>query len=109
VDDELHKMRCCIRFLLCSLLRLLLCHVVMVVGERKSLHKCVGKVDMRNLITFRIHTPVFEWCVIRCGSRIEYQKDMCLRERDIGLHVQNMIIVVSSIVNIIVEIYMTTY
>jgi hypothetical protein len=81
VGDEVHIMRCCIRFLLCSLLRLLLCHVVMVVGERKLSHKCVGKVDMRNLITFRIHTPIFEWYVIMCGSKIEYQKDMCLRDR----------------------------
>ena len=29
-----------------------------------------------NLITYNNGTPVFEWCVVRCGSRNEHQKDM---------------------------------
>ena len=27
-----------------------------------------------------IRTPVFEWCVVTCGSKNQYQKDTCLKE-----------------------------
>ena len=47
------------------------------------------------LITHFTWTPIFEWCVVRCDSKSIYQKDICLQE--IGLHAQNMIIVLGSI------------
>ena len=40
-------------------------------------------------------TFIFEWR----GSKNEYQKDMCLKE--IGLYVQNMMTILSILVNII--------
>ena len=43
--------------------------------------------------------------MVWCGSKNEYQEDMCLNE--IILHVQNMIIVLGSIVNIAGGTYMT--
>ena len=64
-----------------------------------------AKVDEPNLITYLNWTPIFEWCVVRCGSKNGYQKDMCLKE--IGLHAQNMIIILDSIVNVIGETFMT--
>ena len=37
-----------------------------------------------NLITHLNRTPIFEWHVVRCGSKNGHPKDMCFRE--IGLH-----------------------
>ena len=34
-------------------------------------------------------TPIFEWYVVRCGSKNGYQEDMCLEE--IGLRAQIII------------------
>ena len=41
---------------------------------------------------------MFEWHVVRCGSKNSYQKD--LFKKKIGLHVKNMKTVIGSIVNI---------
>ena len=42
--------------------------------------------------------PIFEWCVDRCGFKNKYKKDMCLKE--IGLHAQNLLTILSLILNI---------
>ena len=44
-------------------------------------------------------TPISTWYVVRCGSKNGDPKDMCLKE--IGLRVQNMIIILGTIVKII--------
>ena len=33
-----------------------------------------------NRVLILIRTPVFEWCVVTCGSKNQYQKDTCLKE-----------------------------
>ena len=43
--------------------------------------------------------------MVRCGLKNIYQKDMCLKE--IGLHAQNIVIILGSIVNIIEGTYVT--
>ena len=50
-------------------------------------------------------TPKFEQCVVRCRSKNEHQKYMCLKE--IRLHVQNMSTILGSIINKIEGTYMT--
>ena len=45
------------------------------------------KVGRPNLIAYLNRTPTFEWCVVRCGSENEHQKDTCLKK--IGLHAQD--------------------
>ena len=40
--------------------------------------------------------PMFEWCVVRCGSKNGHYEDMCLKE--IELHAQNLLIILGSIV-----------
>ena len=50
-------------------------------------------------------TPISEWCVGRCGSKDEHQKDMCFKE--IRLHAQNMSTILGLIVNKIEGTYMT--
>lgn len=49
------------------------------------------KVDMPNSFTYLDHTYI-EWHVIRCGSKIKFQKDMFLKEN--RLHSQNMILTI---------------
>ena len=51
------------------------------------------------LVTDLNWTPIFEWCVVKCGSKNGFQKDMCLKE--IELRAQNMLPVLESVVNII--------
>ena len=34
----------------------------------------MNNVDVLNLITYRNRTPIFEWYVVRCGSKNNYQK-----------------------------------
>ena len=63
-----------------------------------------SKVDVPNSITYFNKTPIFKWYVVRCSSKINYQKDTCLK--DIGLSAQN-IWILTSLINIIVGIYMT--
>ena len=64
-------------------------------------------VDVPNLITYLTCTPIFEWYVVWCGYKNEYKKDMCLKE--IGLHAQNMITILSFTINMIGGTYMTIY
>ena len=39
----------------------------------------IRQVGFIRLLILR-RTPVFEWCVVRCGSKNEYQKNICLKE-----------------------------
>ena len=55
-------------------------------------------------ITFLNRTPIFEWYVVRCGSKNGYQIGMWLKE--IGLGTQNLITILGSILNIILGSYM---
>ena len=64
-----------------------------------------NEVDNPSSNTFLIGTSIFEWYVVLHGSKNVYQKDTCLKE--IGLHVQNMMTILSSIANIIEGTYMT--
>ena len=45
---------------------------------------CSLKVELPNMVTYLIQTPIFELHVVWCGYKNEYKKDMCLKE--IGLH-----------------------
>ena len=56
-----------------------------------SLYSCgfEAKVDEPNTVAYLNWTPIFEWCVVRCGSKNRCQKDMF--SKDVGLHAQNMI------------------
>ena len=54
---------------------------------------------MRNSVTSLNWVSLFEWYVVRRGSKNGHQNDMCLEE--IGLCVQNMSTILSSIINII--------
>ena len=69
-----------------------------------SLHPTF-KANVPNLVTCLNKTPLFEWYMVRCGSKNGYQKDTCLKET--GLHVQSMIIIPGFIVNMTVDTYMT--
>ena len=50
--------------------------------------------------------PIFEGYVIGCGFKDGHWQDMCWKE--IGLHAQNMLTIIGSIVNVIGVTYMTT-
>ena len=56
------------------------------------------KVDLPESVTYLNRTSIFEWYVVWCGSKNRYHKDMFLRS--IALHAQNMVPILSSIVNI---------
>lgn len=45
------------------------------------------KVDNPYLITFRNWSSLFEWYVLRCGSKNGYPKDICLKELDCMLKI----------------------
>ena len=66
----------------------------------------LSKVSWPNLVTYIKYQPIFEWSVVRCGSKNRHQKDIYLKE--IGLCAQNLLAILSSIVNTNVEMYMTT-
>ena len=61
----------------------------------------VPKVDVPRFNTTTMWTPAFEWYVVRCGS-----KNACSKE--IGQHAQNMLTILSSLVNMLWGTYMTT-
>ena len=42
-------------------------------------------------------TPLFDWCVVRCGFKNKYQNDMCSKE--VGLCVQKFYTNLGLIVN----------
>ena len=56
------------------------------------------KIRGRNSILRLELTVVFEHCVVRCGSKNGYQKDVSLK--DVGLAAQNLLTILSSIVKI---------
>ena len=79
-------------------------HVLKYVGLRWSIFLIGhlhfnGKVDVPNSVTYLRRTLIFEWYVVWCGSKNKYQKDTCLKE--IGLHAQNMITIVASIIDLL--------
>ena len=43
---------------------------------------------MPNPVNNTMWIPIFEWYVVRCGSKKRYQNNMCLKR--IGLHAQNI-------------------
>ena len=57
-----------------------------------------NKVDVPNSVIFLNCTPIFEWYVIRCGSKNGCHEDRCLRK--IRLRAQKTITILESIVNI---------
>ena len=59
----------------------------------------LAKLDVPTSVTQLNRTPISEWYVVRCGSNNGYLRDMC--SKDIGLRVQNVMTVLSLIVNII--------
>ena len=62
------------------------------------------KVNVPNLVTYLDKTPIFDWCVIRCGSKNGHQKKKCLKE--IGLHAQYLLTILGPIVSIIWGTYL---
>ena len=59
-------------------------------------------INVPNLVSYLNQTPIFEWYVVWCGSKNEYQNyNVCLQE--IGLRAQNVITILSSIVSMIKE------
>ena len=51
--------------------------------------KMASKVCKPNPTTHLKQTPIFEWCVVTCGSKNEHQKSICLK--DIGICAQNLL------------------
>ena len=47
-----------------------------------------------NLVTYLTWTPIFEWCMVRCGSKDKHEKNMSLKE--IELIVQNFLTILHS-------------
>ena len=68
-------------------------------GPRAQLCTILYKVDVPKSKTTIIWTPIFEWYVVRCGSKNRHPIHMCLKE--IGPCAQNMLIILGSIVNMI--------
>ena len=48
---------------------------------------------------------MFEWYVLKCGSKNKHLKDMCFEE--VGLHAQSMLTILGSIINMIGETYIS--
>ena len=57
-----------------------------------------SKIDNPFMVTFFYKTHVFEWYVVWCTSRNIYPKNLCFKE--IGLHAQNMTIIIDSTIHI---------
>ena len=57
------------------------------------------KVHLLNLLTYLNWTPSIEWCVVKCGFKNRHHNNMY--PKVIGLHAQNMLINIGSIINII--------
>ena len=60
------------------------------------------KVRVANSDTAIIWTPIFEWYVVRCGSKNGHQTDKCF---EIGLCTQNMLTILGSMLNMIGDLY----
>jgi hypothetical protein len=65
----------------------------------------LSKVSWPNSVTQINYQSILEWCVVRCGSKNRHQKRQL---KEIGLCAQNLLAILSSIVNTNVEMYMTT-
>jgi hypothetical protein len=60
----------------------------------------VLKVSEPNSGTYFKWTPIFEWCVLSCGSKDGHQKDIMHLE-EIGLRVQQLLTMLDWIFNMI--------
>lgn len=49
-----------------------------------SNHTYIHTVSWPKLVNYLNWTPIFEFCVVRCGFKKEHQRDVCLKET--GLH-----------------------
>ena len=78
---------------------------VMTCCKLRHAKQLYTKVCRPHSATFLSEYPIFQWCVVRCGSKDSHQKEICLTE--IGLRAQNVLAILGSIVNIIGETYMT--
>ena len=80
---------------------------VLIQGLPKCLHTPDFETDvLKSNITTVIRAPIFEWYVVRCGSKNWHQKDTYLQ--GIGLCAQNMLNSLGWIVNMIERTNMTT-
>lgn len=64
------------------------------------------KVDVPNSVKDLYGTSIFQWYVVRRGSKNGYPKDMRLEK--VGPHAQNMMTIPDSIINITGGTYMTS-
>lgn len=62
------------------------------------------EVNVPNLVAYLNWTHVYEWRVIRCGSKIRHLKDMYIKE--IILWAQNLLTILGSTVSIIGGAYL---
>ena len=47
-----------------------------VKGFAKNVAEAEAQVSRPNLLTYLNRTPIFEWCMVRCGCKNGHQKDM---------------------------------
>ena len=66
-------------------------------SKKRKVHS--SKVEIPNSDTLLHRTPKFEWFVVWCGSKNGHQKGITC-SKEIGVHAQNMITILGSIVNI---------
>jgi hypothetical protein len=71
---------------------------------RKLISDIACKVNNPYLVVFLIRSPTFEWYVVWCGIKNEYQKFICLNE--VGLRAQNMITILDARTNVMEGTYM---
>ena len=48
-------------------------------GSPSVPHLTVYKMNVRYSVPYLHWPPIFEWCVVRCGLKSGYHKDMCLK------------------------------
>ena len=58
-----------------------------------------SKLDMPKLNTTLIYTPIFDWCVVRCGSKTWHHNDICLKR--IALRAPKVLTILDSIINML--------
>ena len=75
-------------------------------SPRESLNFMSFEIDVPHSDTSLRRTPIFECLVVRCGSKNGYLKGI-MRLKEIKLHVENMITILGSIVNVIGGTYMS--
>ena len=72
-------------------------YVGCVQGRWASFVPILFKIDMPNSITYLNRTFTFVWYAVRCGFKNGYHRNMCLKKY--GLHAQNMVTILGSLVN----------